>query len=74
MGRWSNEVGVPQSTKLDNQAAYLASWLTLLQHDATAIFTAASQASAATDFILKFSRKDVGAGTDSEAALASVGE
>ena len=39
------EVGVPQSDDLSNQAAYLASWLKVLQADPTAIFTAASQAS-----------------------------
>jgi antirestriction protein ArdC len=67
-----NEVGVPQSTKLENQAAYLASWLAVLQQDATAIFTASSQASAAVDFILSFSRKeeDAEASEEDEAATA----
>lgn len=51
-----NEVGVPQSDDLSNQAAYLASWLKVLQADSSAIFTAASQASKACDFILAFSR------------------
>ncbi len=65
------EIGVPQSDDLSNQAAYLASWLAVLQSDSSAIFTAASQASAATDFILSFSRKADGeAGKRGEAAVA----
>ena len=70
-----NEVGIPQSDDLSNQAAYLASWLKVLQADPSAIFTAASQASAAVDFILSFSRKESeGASEDNEAALAGVCE
>ena len=49
------EVGVPQSD-LSNQAAYLASWLAVLERDSTAIFTAAGQASRAVDYILSSSR------------------
>jgi antirestriction protein ArdC len=70
-----NEVGVPQSTNLDNQAAYLASWLAVLKADPSAIFTAASQASAAVDFVLRFSRKNedaAGAGEENEATAARV--
>jgi antirestriction protein ArdC len=51
-----SEVGVPQSDDLSNQVAYLASWLKVLRNDASAILTAASQASAACDFVLSFSR------------------
>jgi antirestriction protein ArdC len=70
-----NEVGVPQSDDLSNQAAYLASWLSILQADPTAIFTAASQASAAVDYTLAFSRKDEGgAGEENEATAAGVSE
>jgi antirestriction protein ArdC len=65
------EIGVPQSDDLSNQAAYLASWLKVLEADPSAIFTAASQASAAVDFILRFSRKDEQAGQEAE-AVASV--
>lgn len=65
------EIGVPQSDDLSNQAAYLASWLNVLKADPTAIFSAASQASAATDFILSFSRKDErGASEENEATVA----
>lgn len=53
-------VGVPQSDDLSNQAAYLASWLAVLERDSTAIFTAAGQASRAVDFILSFSRHRAG--------------
>jgi len=68
-----NEVGVPQSTKLENQTAYLASWLAVLQQDASAIFTAASQASAAVDYILAFSRRNDEANDEDEATVAGVG-
>lgn len=71
-----SEVGVRQSDDLTNQAAYLASWLKVLQADPTAIFTAGSQASAAVDYILAFSRKekDTRAGEEKEAAVAGVSE
>ena len=68
----ANEIGIPQSDDLRNQHAYLAHWLQVLENDPKAIFTAATQASAASDFILSFSRKlDSGAGEEEE--LASVG-
>lgn len=69
----SSELGLPQSAKLDNQTAYIANWLDVLRRDATAIFTASSQASAATDFILAFSRGQSGsADEDDKSALAGV--
>lgn len=37
---------------IDNHAAYIAGWLKVLRSDKRAIFTAASQAQAAADFIL----------------------
>lgn len=40
-----------------DHAQYIASYLTILQHDKKAIFTASAAASAAVDFILAFSRK-----------------
>jgi antirestriction protein ArdC len=67
------EIGVPQSDDLTNQAAYLASWLRVLQADPTAIFTAGSQASAAVDYILRFSRKDDQAGQEDEAVAGVCG-
>lgn len=71
----STEIGVPLSDDLSNQAAYLASWLSILQADPSAIFTAASQASAATDFILSFSRRQDDATSDEdEPAAAGVEE
>lgn len=68
-----NEAGVPQSDDLSNHQAYLGHWLSILKGDPSSIFSAASQASAATDFILKFSRKDEDtvAREDDEAALVS---
>jgi antirestriction protein ArdC len=56
----SAEVGVPQGDDLANQAAYLHSWLSILGHDPTAIFTAAAQASAAVDFLLHHGRQPGG--------------
>ena len=52
----SNELGVPQSDDLSNVTAYLGHWLNVLQRDHSAIFTAASAASAAVDHILAYSR------------------
>ena len=68
-----SEVGVRQSDDLSNQVAYLASWLKVLEADPSAIFTAASQASAAVDFILRFSRKDDQAGQEDEAVAGVCG-
>ena len=51
-----NEIGLPQSDDLSNVTAYLGHWLKVLQRDHTAIFTAASAASAAADHILAYSQ------------------
>jgi antirestriction protein ArdC len=70
-----SEVRVPQSDDLSNQHAYLGHWLGILQQDPSAIFSAASQASTAVDFILSFSRKEEdtnGADEESEAVPAGV--
>jgi antirestriction protein ArdC len=50
------ELGIPQADDLSNVTAYLASWLSVLQRDHNAIFTASSAASRAADYILGFSR------------------
>ena len=50
------ELGVPTAERLDNHAAYLKSWLTVMRQDAGFVFRATSQASKATDFVLSFSR------------------
>jgi antirestriction protein ArdC len=49
-------VGIPQSDDLSNHAAYLGSWLKVLEKDHRAVFRASSQASAAADYIMAFSR------------------
>ena len=54
----STELGVTQSDNLENVTAYLGHWLKVLQRDHSAIFTAASAASKAADFILGFSRPE----------------
>ena len=48
---------IPNERTLDNAAAYLGNWLSLLKTDSKAIFTAASAASAAADLILSFSQE-----------------
>lgn len=54
----SAEIGIPQSDDLSNVTSYLAHWLRVLERDHFAIFTAASAASKAVDFILSFSRQN----------------
>ena len=53
-----SEVGVPQSDDLSNHHAYLGHWLTILKGNSSAILSASSQASAAVDHILGFSRPE----------------
>jgi len=67
-----SEVGVPQSDDLSNTVSYLNHWVRVLERDHTAIFTAASAASKAVDFTLKFSRpKDESSvGEEAEAVAA----
>jgi antirestriction protein ArdC len=50
------ELGLPQSDDLSNVTAYLASWLSVLERDHNAIFTASTAASKAVDFVLSFSK------------------
>lgn len=49
-------LGIPNERTLNDAASYLDHWLSILKADARAIFTAATAASAAADFILSFSR------------------
>jgi antirestriction protein ArdC len=49
-------LGVPNERTLENAAAYVGDWLQVLRSDKRAIFTAASAASAASDFVLSFSQ------------------
>jgi antirestriction protein ArdC len=49
-------LGIPNQRTLDNSTAYLANWLAVLKSDNRAIFTAATAASAAADYVLSFSR------------------
>ena len=49
-------LAIPNERQLDNAAAYLAHWLDVLRSDNRAIFTAATAASAAADYVLDFSR------------------
>ena len=49
-------LGIPNERTLDSAAAYLDHWLSVLRSDNRAIFTAATAASAAADYVLSFSR------------------
>jgi antirestriction protein ArdC len=49
-------LGVPNERTLDDASAYLGNWLSILKTDSKAIFTAASAASAAADYVLSFSQ------------------
>ena len=55
------ELGITNDPRPDH-AQYMAQYLTILKNDKKAIFAAAAAASAATDFILAFSRKATGGG------------
>lgn len=50
------ELGVPQSDDLSNHQSYVKHWLECLQRDPKFIFTCATAASKAADFVLSFSR------------------
>lgn len=50
------ELGVPQSDDMSNHHAYVKHWLECLQNDPKFIFTCATAASKAADFVLSFSR------------------
>lgn len=53
------ELGIASTPRQDH-AQYIAEWLSILKADKKAIFTAASAASAATDYIRAFSRPNAG--------------
>ena len=49
------QTGIPCSDDLSNHAAYLQSWLKIMEQNHKAIFRAARDASKASDLILSFS-------------------
>jgi antirestriction protein ArdC len=51
-----SELGIANDLRPDHEQ-YMAQYLTILKNDKKAIFAAAASASAATDYILAFSRK-----------------
>lgn len=62
------EVGIPAAEEhMDSHVGYLANWLKAMKGDPSFIFTAAAQASKASDYILSFSRTP---SEEPEAALA----
>ena len=63
---------LPQSDDLSNVTAYLGHWLKVLERDHSAIFTAASAAAKAVDFILEFSRPKEEADSETEAEAVAV--
>lgn len=50
------ELGLPTADTLNNHHAYVKSWITALENDPKAVFTASAQASKAVDYLLSFSR------------------
>lgn len=66
------ELGVPQSDDLSNVISYLSSWLKILKRDHSAIFSVASAASKAADFVLSFSRPAENAENESETEAVAV--
>jgi antirestriction protein ArdC len=67
----ANEIRIPQSDDLSNHQAYLSNWLQVLENDSKAIFAAATQASAAADFVLAFSRNAEAERREEEASLCA---
>ncbi len=63
-------LGVPNTGGLENNAAYLKSWLEVLRADSKAIFTASTAASDAADYVLEFSRGSE-EGKEEEEAVAA---
>ena len=55
----STETGLSQTKEhFDKHAAYIDSWLSILESNSNAIFTAASEAKKAADFILSFRNEE----------------
>lgn len=53
----SRELDIPAAEdRMDSHVAYLANWLQAMRNDTSFIFTAAAQASKASDYILSYSR------------------
>lgn len=65
-------LGVPHADDLRNTKAYIQSWIARLESDPKAIFSAASAASKAADYILAFSRPAVVGGVGDEADAEAV--
>jgi antirestriction protein ArdC len=56
----SRELGIPATEEhMDSHVGYLAGWLKAMKGDSSFIFTAAAQASKASDYLLSFSRSAV---------------
>ena len=67
-----NELGVPQAEDLSNVTAYLSNWLKVLKRDHSAIFSVASAASKAADFVISFARPAENAENESETEAVAV--
>lgn len=65
----SAEIGLPHSDDLSNVTAYLGSWLKVLKRDHSAIFSSASAASKAVDFIVSRQAEEKNVETEAEAVL-----
>jgi antirestriction protein ArdC len=54
----ATELGIPNAETMPNHVSYLQSWLQAMKNDCRFIFSAATQASKAADYILAFSRTE----------------
>jgi antirestriction protein ArdC len=68
----SNDPGVPQSDDLSNVTAYLSNWLKVLKRDHSDIFSVASAASKAADFVLSCSRPAETSESESETEAVAI--
>src|SRR3546814_3499241 len=59
------DLGLP-TDHLDDHAAYIGSWLTVLRRDNRALMTAAARAEAAAGYLLRAARIDTAKGDDDE--------
>nr|WP_175518291.1 zincin-like metallopeptidase domain-containing protein [Sphingomonas sp. OK281] len=64
------DLGLPTS-RLDDHAAYIASWLKVLRKDSLAIMTAAAKAEAAAGYLLRATGLDVSTEPEDEIRQAA---
>jgi len=53
----ATELNIPQGEGIENHVAYLKNWLKAMKNDPKFIFSASTQASKVTDFLMGFVRE-----------------